>query len=294
MFRSIWEDIKQSFSMGNMVTKIVIVNVAVYMILALTNALFPSFYLTLQPYIALPGDPTELLMHPWTLVTHMFAHLGFWHMVWNMMLFYWFGQIAGDLLGDRRVLPVYLAGGFAGAAFYLISYTFIQSIGGYAMGASAGVLAVVFMAIATAPDYRVYMILFGPVRIKYIGLFIIFFDLIGTMGQHNSGGHIAHLGGILYGFMFVYLLKDGIDLSSFGELKRRFFRKKKTIRKNQLKVEYKSGGLQKAGGGKTKPGRTVQLQEEVDRILEKIKISGYDSLNDVEKNTLFKASKGNE
>jgi membrane associated rhomboid family serine protease len=294
MFRSIWEDIKQSFSMGNMVTKIVIVNVAVYMILALTNALFPSFYQTLQPFIALPGDSSELLKHPWTLVTHMFAHLGFWHMAWNMLLFYWFGQIAGDLLGDRRVLPVYLGGGLAGALFYLISYTFLQSIGGYAMGASAGVLAVVFMAIATAPDYRVYMILFGPVRIKYIGLFIIFFDLIGTMGQHNSGGHIAHLGGIIYGFMFVYLLKDGIDLSSFGELKRRFARKKKPARKNPLKVEYKSGGVQRSTAGKIKASRTVQLQDEVDRILEKIKISGYDSLDDEEKNTLFKASKGSD
>lgn len=293
MFRSIAEDVQRAFQTGNMVIRILILNIAVYMVTALFEAFFPSWSQTVMSWIALPGSPATLLTRPWTLITHMFIHAGFWHMAWNMLMFYWFGTIVGDLLGDRRILPVYILGGLTGALAYILSYQLLPSVGSMALGASAAVLALVFTAVATAPDYNMRLILLGDVKIKYIGLFILFFDLIGVRGNINSGGHIAHLGGAMFGFLFVYFLRNGTDITDFVYRIQQFFkRERKPSRQRKsspLRVEYKAGP--KYRGADIRPNAATQMQHEVDRILDKIKVSGYESLTDEEKETLYKASK---
>jgi len=293
MFRSITEDVKSSFDYGNMVVKLIIINIVVFMVTALLNAFFPVFYQSnILPYLALPGDALTLLFRPWTLITHMFLHNGFWHLAWNMLTFYWFGNIAGDLLGDRKILPVYILGGLTGAIAFLLSFQLLPNIGSYALGASAAVLAIVFTGVATAPDYNISLILLGNVRIKFIGLFILFFDIIGINANSNSGGHIAHLGGTLFGFLFVYLLRKGTDLSAwfnhfidFISLKR----KKKIVKKTNLKVAHRSDLI----GTKTADTKSKHqnISTRVDEILDKIKQKGYDSLTDEEKEILYQASK---
>jgi hypothetical protein len=129
-------------------------------------------------------------------------------------------------------------------------------------------------------------LIFGEVRIKFIGLIILFLDIIGTQSMHNSGGHIAHLGGALFGFLFVYLLRRGRDLSDIFNL---FSRKKNKKSGGSLKVAYKSQKVRDAQKGVTQ-GRN-SLSTRVDEILEKIKNSGYDSLTDEEKEVLYQASK---
>jgi membrane associated rhomboid family serine protease len=293
MLRSIADDIKSSFDYGNMIVKLIIINIAVFVITALLNAFFPMFYGNhILPYLAIPGDLLTLLYRPWTIITHMFLHGGLWHLISNMLILYWFGNIAGDLLGDRKILPVYIIGGLVGALFYVLSYQFLPNIGPYALGASAAVLAIVFTAVATAPDYVVSLILIGDVRIKFIGLVILFLDIIGTQSNVNSGGHIAHLGGTLFGFLFVYLLRNGTDLSLYFNNFIDFitFKKKETPRrKTTLKVAHRAENLQQ------KPVRTQQTKTDisvrVDEILDKIKQKGYDSLTDEEKEVLYHASK---
>ncbi len=292
MFRSIAQDIRASFDYGNMVVKIIIINVAVFVITALTEAFFPFFYQTnILPYLALPGDLMVLLYRPWTIITHMFVHTGIWHLAWNMITLYWFGNIAGDLLGDRRILPVYILGGWMGAIFYILSFNFLSGIGIMALGASAAVLAIVFTAVAVAPDYVVHLILIGPVRIKYIGLFMFFLDLIGTRSGDNSGGHIAHMGGTLFGILFVYLLRSGTDLSKIFSLGAVIQEKRKrplSLSKTKLKVAHRANPIS------NKPqttGNSFDISSRVDQILDKIKSSGYDSLTDEEKEILYKASK---
>jgi membrane associated rhomboid family serine protease len=275
-----------------MVVKIIIINVAVFVVTALTEAFFPSCYHTnILPYIALPGDLMVLLYRPWTLITHMFIHTGIWHLAWNMITLYWFGNITGDLLGDRRILPVYILGGLLGATFYIISFYLLSGIGVMALGASAAVLAIVFTGVVVAPDYVIHLLLIGPVRIKYIGLFIFFMDLIGTTSNVNSGGHIAHIGGALFGFLFVYLLRSGTDLSQLfspKELLQQKRRRQPSLTKTKLKVAHRATPLT------NKPHATqpnFDISSRVDQILEKIKSSGYDSLTDEEKEVLYKASK---
>ncbi|MFZ1750542.1 MAG: rhomboid family intramembrane serine protease [Saprospiraceae bacterium] len=294
MFRSIANDVRSSFDYGNMMVKLVIINVVIFMITAIIHAFAPTFYQSsILPYLALPGDLHTLMYRPWTLISHMFLHAGVWHLAWNMIIFYWFGNIAGDLLGDKRILPVYLIGGLVGALFYLTSFQFAAGIGGYALGASAAILAVVFTAVATAPDYSVSLILIGSVRIKFIGLFILFFDIIGAGSSDNSGGHIAHIGGALFGFLFVYLLRKGTDLSViFSRENSMFTRRRKAKMKppnTKLKVAHKADSL--TIRQKENQSKTENLTDRVDVILEKIKRNGYDSLTDEEKDVLYKASK---
>ncbi|MBL0023796.1 MAG: rhomboid family intramembrane serine protease [Saprospiraceae bacterium] len=292
MFKSIAQDISSSFDYGNMVVKLIIINVAVFVLTALTEAFFPVFYMSnILPYIALPGDFMTLIYRPWTLITHMFVHSGLWHLAWNMITLYWFGNIAGDLLGDRRILPVYILGGLMGAVFYIVSFTFLSGIGVMALGASAAVLAVVFTAVSVAPDYVVHLILIGPVRIKYIGLIIFFIDLIGTRSGDNTGGHIAHLGGTLFGIFFVYLLRSGIDISKiFSADKSKFIKSNRSplYTKSKLKIAHKAETILKKIHPDTE-NKPISLK--VDEILDKIKSSGYDSLTAEEKEILYQASK---
>ncbi len=285
MFTSIKEDIRNTFSYGNMVNKIIIVNVGFYMVFALINAFAPSFYASFADYFMLPSSFGQLIRQPWSLITHMFFHEGFRHLLWNMLLFYTFGNIFGDLVGDRKILPVYVAGGLIAALLYMLAVTFASSFfflgGGYALGASASILAIVFAAVAISPDYSINLILIGPVRIKYIGLLILFFDIIGTRGMDNSGGHVMHLGGTMFGFLYVYLLSRGSDILDFewvGAAKRK---KRSNVARSKKSMTVVSDNRQ------SRPDPTSN----VDSILEKIKKSGFDSLTENERNILENASK---
>jgi membrane associated rhomboid family serine protease len=299
MFKSIIDDIKYSYRTGNMITRLIIINVAIFLVMALLKAFFPSFYPTFESFLAIPGSPIELLTKPWTVITHMFIHSGFFHMGWNMLFLYWFGRITGDLLGDHRVLPLYILGGLAGALAYFLSYQlFPDVIGSRALGASAAVMAIIATAGATAPDYVMRLILIGDVRLKYIVFFIIFMDIIGTAGQTNTGGHIAHLAGAAFGLLFVFQLRQGLDLvepmgnfilkiSNWFSGKNQSSKAKKS---SPLSVKYKSR-KKSSDNKKGSASSDVSFQEKLDAILDKIKENGYDSLTSEEKEFLFQASK---
>jgi membrane associated rhomboid family serine protease len=290
MFSSIIDDIKATFSYGNMVSKIIIVNVGVYMVFALFKAFFPEIYASSIHYFMLPSDVSELFLQPWSLVTHMFLHEGFWHLLWNMVMFYTFGNIMGDLLGDQRVLPTYLLGGLGGAIFYVLgSLLFHNYAGSYALGASAAILSVVICAIVTAPDYMINLILIGPVRIKYVGLFLLFFDIVGAKGMVNSGGSLGHLGGSFMGFLLVYLLRNGYDLTrpTFGFRSRR----KQTQKPSKSAVHLRV--VKDSKRDRVDSTSTLTEQDQIDNILDKINKSGYSSLSEDEKIILKNASKDN-
>lgn len=297
MFQSILDDLKQAIRSGNMITRLIIINCIVFFITAIGKALFPSAYDFIFPYIALPGNLLELVTRPWTVITHMFIHAGAMHLLFNMLFLYWFGRIVGDLLGDRRILPLYFLGGLIGAAAYIISHQLLPSaVGPYAVGASAAIMCMVATAGAIAPDYIIRLIFIGDVRLKYVVLFIILMDLIGAT-EGNTGGHIAHLGGAALGFMFVKQLHAGSDISSPMEnllkkitawvsdnpVETRSRKKKKT----PLKVAHKG----KPAHRQDKAPKPQNFQAELDRILDKIKEDGYESLSAEEKEFLFQASK---
>jgi len=303
MFQSIIDDIKSSFRMGNTLTKIIIVNVAIFAVVRLivefTGYMNPGGGLANHPlvsWLALSSDPITILKRPWTIFTSFFLHLGVWHVVWNMVLLYWFGRIIGDFLGDRRVLPIYILGGLIGGTLYVVADHLIP-IGtdgnAVALGASAAVMAFVFAAAAKVPDYGIRLFLIPvTIKIKYIALVILFFDLIGTNGT-NSGGHIAHLGGAAFGMVFIYYLNQGVDITGF--LQKLFSgewlsttKSAPQKRKSPVKVVYRNEKMSRKNVVKEKP---VDFQDRLDGILDKIKSEGYDNLTSEEKEFLYSASK---
>lgn len=315
MFTSIWEDLKREFSQGNMVTRIILANLFVFVTIVLAKLLlgFPiagsetTIYSKILEWLMLSSDWQEALMRPWTWFTSMFLHEGLMHILWNMIILYFFGRIVGDLIGDQKVLPIYILGGLAAGLVYFISANILPYAAGsthYALGASGAVMAMVLTAGVVAPDYVVRLILLGDVKIKYIAAFLLLVDLIAIGNNMNTGGHFAHLGGAAFGWFFVYQLKNGVDYSikfnSFFTKLGNLFRGKVNTSGDGRRTKSRSTSTKKKpkftiirGTAATvgeQASSDVTHQEKLDTILDKIKVNGYDSLSKDEKEFLFDAS----
>ncbi len=306
MLQSIWQDVQQQFRFGNRVTQIILVNIAVFLVLAIGQIglkLWPGLYKTIVYFFQISNDWVHNLTHPWVLLTYGFMHEGFMHIIFNMLVFYWFGRIVGDLIGDQRVLPIYLWGVLAGGITFWITELVWPSNGNgivYMLGASAGVMATVLAAAVTAPEYAVRLPLLGEVRIKYIALFMVLLDIIvfRNAGVSNQGGHFAHLGGAFMGYLFVVQLRNGNDLAEpvnrVFESIRGFFLGIGKSKKKRPKptLAYKSSTKVTGGNSsKSTKANTPNQQERLDVILEKIKAKGIDSLSPEERDFLSIASR---
>ncbi len=314
MLQSIWDDAKRELNRGNMITQLIIINVAVFVAINLVNIILfiagggkPSpLYQDILHFFCMSSDWKFFLTHPWGLFTSMFLHEGFWHILWNMLFLYWFGRIVGDFIGDQRILPLYLLGGIAGAVLFFISANLLPygAGGRFALGASAGVMAIVVAAGTISPDYIMRLLLIGDVKLKYIVAVLVFLDLILIPQGGNTGGHFAHLGGAAFGYIFVAQLRNGNDFSepvnrvldsirgfferlTSGESRRK---KPKVVYRNP-KGKAKPRGSSRGQAASDSRGPGSAHQERLDAILDKIKQSGYDSLSDEEKEFLFNASK---
>ena len=291
MIDSLFEDIKGQFRYGNMISRLILINVFIFIVFIFIGVFTPGgmaseTYINIKHFFALPSDLGTLIKRPWTIITHMFLHADFGHIFWNMLLLYWFGRIFGDLMGDHRVLPLYFTGGLVGAIFYLLFANFISPYGGVAMGASAALMAIVVASGFVAPHYRVNLLLIGQVKLMYIVAALFFIDLAMIGQNNNTGGHFAHLGGALLGGLYVTQMhRSGEDfLSGFS----RFFEKRP-----ERKPQTRSAKVVKMHRTATSVSskKTETSEELVDRILEKIKISGVSSLTKEEKDVLDRASK---
>ena len=312
MFLSIWEDFKRSFAHGNMVTRLIIANIIVFVAINLLKIILfagaggqtPLLYDDILHFFCLSSSVWKSLLHPWTLVTSMFLHEGFWHIVWNMLFLYWFGQIEGDFIGNHRVLPLYLLGGLVGAlAFWLGALALPYSMGGgnnFALGASAAVMSFVVAAATISPDYLMRILLFGDVKLKYVAPVLFFLDLMGIANVNNTGGHFAHLGGAFFGWFFVTQLRNGRDFSApinsaFAAIssffQNIFSQKSASQKRPKPKMAYKNEDKKYQKTTSNQSNSSESFQSELDSILDKIKQTGYDSLTAEDKAFLFQASK---
>ncbi len=304
VFRSILNDIRYQFESGNTITRLIIVNVGVFLavilfqlIVTLSTGFNPQHGLfgEVMNYLFLSDDLVWDATHPWTIITHMFTHIGFFHLLFNMMILYWFGRIAGDLLGDHRMLPLYLYSGLAGALIYLLSAPLIYAGGSNLHGASAAVMGIVAAAGITAPDYQMRLLFLGDVRLKYIvaGLLVIY--MVGIASMDNVGGHMAHLGGAAFGFFYVHMLRQGYDLTRGFNRMLSFFRRPAHIPARPVKRRVTMEVSHRAANRKTDQQPPASRaydgeQDRLDAILDKIKQSGYDNLSEEDKKFLHDAS----
>jgi len=301
--RSIWEDVRYELSSGNMITRLIAVNAFVFLAINLVyvsgffyfaDKLTANYFVwKVIGWLGIPAELKLMLKRPWVIITHMFSHLSFFHFIFNMLWLYWFGNIVKEFIGNKKILPLYLMGGLAGAALLVAFFYFFPTLRPSvpAIGASAGVLALIIAAATIVPDYTVFLLFFGPVKIKWIAVVLVVIDLV-SIPEQNTGGHIAHLGGALFGFVYIKQLQLGTDLASpfinMYDAIVAFFKPKPKTR-----VAYKRTTVPPAQRQK-KSGQELAVnnkQERIDSILDKISNSGYDSLSKEEKEFLFKVSK---
>lgn len=244
--------------------------------------------------LSVPSDIGQLLLRPWSLITYMFLQENFFHILFNMIILYFGGRIFTEYLNDKKLVKTYIFGGLAGAAFFILAFNvfpvFASSLPyALALGSSASVLAV-FIAIASyVPDYSVMLIFLGRVKLKYIAIFFVVLDVF-SIQQGNPGGHIAHLGGALWGFMYARNLRKGRELASFfdrikwPDFSRSMGRKRKKHHFENIYVNSRPMTDEEYNA------RKKAKQKRIDEILDKISRSGYESLTKEEKEILFRNS----
>ena len=258
---SLW----QRFMRQGMLMKIILVNVVVFV--ALRLAVIVGWFCGVQgemdvlQWVEMPSVPSMLLLKPWTVLTYMISQYEVWHILFNMLWLFWFGIIFVDFFSDRRLLNLYIIGGLAGAALYLVAYNLLPAFDhtvGFLIGSSASVIAIVTATAIRVPDYKMNLFLFGAVSLKWVAIVTIGIDLLSITGG-NAGGHLAHLGGALAGAAYVLIPR------------------RKRVRKAPRK----------------EPSRTKTPTDEdtLDAILDKIKKSGYTALTPEERARLFDVSR---
>jgi membrane associated rhomboid family serine protease len=289
------DEIKQNFKQGNNLIKLIYINIGVFVIVNCINLFYflftgkkldDIFYYLL----AIPSNYSDIIYRPWTILTYMFMHVNIWHILFNLLWLFWFGQIFLQYLDQKKLLAVYLLGGFCGAIIYVISYNllpafeFFRSASIPLLGASAAIMAIVIAISTFAPNYSLNLLFFGVVKLKYIAIVTLIIDAI-SIPNNNAGGYISHLGGALFGYIFAIQYKKGKDLtkgliiildgfSSIFKFKRKM---KVTYQKPFSDFEYNK--------------QKIDNQKEMDRILDKIAKGGYESLTKEEKDFLFRSSK---
>lgn len=287
-------EIKRTFKEGSALTRLIYINIGLFLVLKIIGVFFylsgQSF--SLAHFLAVPSYTSELIQRPWTLLTYMFYHEGFLHLLFNMLGLYWFGLLFLYHFEGEKLLGVYLLGGLAGAAFYVAAYNFFpvfESVNALLLGASASVLAILVAIAVYDPNREIHLFFIGRFPLKYVAAFYVVLSVIG-ISTSNPGGNIAHLGGAFWGWFYIYQLRKGKDMGA-GLV--RFLNRMIAYitdalsRKPKMKVTYKQPPRNDYEYAKNQHLK----QEEINQILDKIAKSGYDSLTKKEKELLFKQGK---
>lgn len=284
----IFNDIKTTFKHGSVLTRLIYVNIGVFLLVKIAGVIF---YLTgtfnpLVNWLAVPSSVPALLLKPWTVITYMFLHMGFIHLLFNLLGLYWFGTLFLYHFEGNKLLSVYLLGGIAGALLYVVAYNLFpvfSSVNALLLGASASIFAILVALAFYDPNRGIMIPLIGTFPLKYVALFYILLSVIG-ISSSNPGGNIAHLGGAFWGWLYINRLGKGVDMGSgfvqwigkLGDFFKPKSRMKVSFKQPPPRDDHEYNKMKKA------------QQEEIDRILEKIAKSGYDSLSKTEKEILFK------
>jgi membrane associated rhomboid family serine protease len=282
---SITRDIQNALRGSNgALIRLIIINVAICLVLnilvnvlALNGAKYPEAILS--DYITLPADLNQLLPRFWTLVTYMFVHFDFMHLVGNMLMLYFLGRVFSDLLGGARMTAVYLIGGICGGIVFILVENLLPNNVAQAHvleGASAGVMAIIIAVAAYSPDYMMFPFGF-PMKLKWLALIAFVISSLIDLTE-NTGGKVSHIGGAIFGFIYGTQLRHGKNfMGAFTDL---FKRSKKNLR-----VEYSRS---RKHDDMVYNENRVSIRRQVDEILDKISRSGYDSLTKDEKEFLQK------
>ena len=288
----IFTNLKQNFKVGDVLTKLIYINVGIFVLIRLVSVFLMLFNInstSFLQYLQFPSSPELFLYRPWTVFTYMFTHFDVLHILFNMLWLYWFGKLFLTYWGERQLGGLYVWGGIAGAVLFMLSYNifpYFQHLANdsYLMGASASVMAIVFAVAFYQKDLEVNLLIVGKVKLIYLAIFTFVIDLL-AITSSNAGGHLAHIGGALLGIYFAVQIQKGKDLTRpmnrlidwFVNLGKRKPKMKVSYKRTETDYEYNA--------------RKHQEIVDLDSILDKLKRSGYESLSLDEKKRLFDASR---
>lgn len=278
------DQIKQKFNSATVVEQIIYINIVVFV---LTYA-FKAISALMQwngnfifNWFSLPADLSSFFNKPWTIMTYGFLHGDFLHILFNSIVLYYFGNLFLNFFSKKQFYIYFFFGILTGGIIFILSYNYFPALKNdvsYLVGASAGVTAVLIGLATKIPNYAMHFRFIGAIKLWHIAAAFILLDII-QIPLSNTGGHLAHLGGALIGFLLTSQFNEG---KSFDAI---FPKISKSKKKKPLKTVYK----------KAKPNHTFldknKEQKRIDSILDKISKSGYETLSQDEKDFLFSVGK---
>jgi membrane associated rhomboid family serine protease len=285
---NIIDDLKLQYKLGGIAQKMIYWNIGCFLISLVFFYQFKVGAFDFPNWIALSSEPTVFLLKPWTFLSYAFFHDGFLHLFFNMMVLNFASSLFLTFFSPKQYLGLYILSAIFAGLIFALGFN-LMHLSGAVVGASAAIMAILVAVTTYSPLMNVRLLLIGNVKLWHITAVILILDLM-QFRVENPGGHISHLAGAFFGFLFVRLLQNGTDLSKIVSAVLDFFTnlfKKpatpfKKVHKNYKKPVEKS------------TSRIVvkdKKQQQIDEILDKISQSGYDSLNKEEKEFLFQAGK---
>lgn len=296
-----WDKIQTEFNKGNSpVRKLIIINVAIFILSGLVMMVGRGRGTTEQAETFLElfytnGAFGVFLTKPWSIFTYMFFHAGLFHLAGNMMLLYYMGRILLDFQSNKKFYTIFFGGGLLGAITYILIYTVLPSFaggGGPMPGASGAVMSVVVATAVLLPNYELFLFGRFRIQIKWIAIVLVGVDVL-YLTTSNQGGHLAHLGGALFGSLFILHQQGRLNLDILRSIKNPFkprftvIDERDVLRSKQEKVKTEAASSPRHANSNSAGS---PRQEEIDAILDKINQSGYPSLTKEEKDLLFRAS----
>lgn len=292
---SVLEDLKLQYKMGSISIRLVFWNVILFVVPEVIFAVLKLFKIDFQylNFVSVSSSINDLVWKPWSMVSYSFFHSGIMHLLFNMLMLYYVGRLFITFFTQKQLLGVYLLSAIFSSSVFIISYAFLPAlttISTQMIGASGSVMAILFATTSYQPYMEVR--LFGVFKMKlwHIAFIIVFFDLI-QLPLENTGGHLAHIGGAVFGYIYIFLLKKGTDLTtrinSFFDFMVTIFSKKQGAKFKKVYVNPKKPVVKRESKIVTKD----KTQQQIDEILDKISKSGYDSLTKDEKEFLFNSGK---
>ena len=293
-------NIKEIFLRGTSLMRLIYINVGMFVLIKVVTLFLILFKIDttlITTYLELPSNLTTLIYQPWSAITYMFLHTDVMHIFFNMISLYWFGRIALECLSQKQLVGLYILGGLAGAAMYVLSYNLFPYFSvavhnSYLLGASGAVVAICVAAATLQPNYPIRLMFIGEVKLIWVAIGMVAISVFGITGN-NAGGEFAHIGGAIWGYFYAKAWMKGKDYSQLVTSVINWFT---NTFKRTPKIKVKQGGKQTASRVKTDAeyNREKRANEAaIDAILDKIKQRGYESLTADEKRELFDRSKKN-
>jgi membrane associated rhomboid family serine protease len=292
---NLFENLRSTYKQGDAVIRLIYINVALFLALKIFVIVMQLFNIDgtfIYTYLAMPSNLMELLYKPWTVITYMFLHKDFFHILFNMFALYWFGKLFLMHFTQKQLYGLYFWGGLSAGLVYLISYNIFPLFSNQVhfsilMGASGSIMAMILAAAMQLPNMELRFLLIGMVKLKYIAIAAVLISIFGIT-SNNAGGQLAHLGGALYGYLFVISLRRGKDYTKgFSKLMDGI---SDLFKPRKLKIKRSKTSNRKMTDAEFNMDKAKRMKE-IDRILDKIKSSGYGSLTSEEKKKLFEQGK---